>query len=140
MFLNSTESESVRQLTLRATNPDLPARGTDLLREFHLYRALTLAACFEDVSAEEQRQFLEAIQSHQRQLAEWAENCPENFHALERMVAAELARLQGRLDEAIRAYEEAMRSGVSPASKACSSKPSPLRVPNESECPRICCT
>ncbi|QRN99170.1 AAA family ATPase [Archangium violaceum] len=84
--------------------------GILFFREFNLYRALALAACFEGATAEEQRQFLEAIQRHQRQLAEWAENCPENFHALERMVAAELARLQGRLDEAIRAYEEAIRS------------------------------
>ncbi|WNG41593.1 AAA family ATPase [Archangium violaceum] len=84
--------------------------GILYFREFNLYRALALAACFESVSAQEQRQFLEDIQRHQQQLAEWAENCPENFHALERMVAAELARLQGRLDEAIRAYEEAMRS------------------------------
>ncbi|SEK27544.1 Predicted ATPase [Stigmatella aurantiaca] len=80
------------------------------LREFHLYRALTLAACFEDAPPEEQQRWLEAIQGHQRQLAAWAENCPENFHALERLVAAELARLSDRPDVATRAYEAAVRS------------------------------
>ncbi|OJH42589.1 trifunctional serine/threonine-protein kinase/ATP-binding protein/sensor histidine kinase [Cystobacter ferrugineus] len=80
------------------------------LRGFHLFRALTLAACFEGATSEEQRQFLEAIQSHQRQFARWVENCPENFRALERLVSAELARLEGRSEEATRAYEEAIRS------------------------------
>ncbi|WNG41034.1 AAA family ATPase [Archangium violaceum] len=76
----------------------------------HFYRALALAACFEEATPEEQRQFLEGIQSHQQQLAEWADTCPENFHALERLVSAELARLAGRSEEATRAYEEAIRS------------------------------
>ncbi|HEX8539141.1 MAG TPA: GAF domain-containing protein, partial [Cystobacter sp.] len=84
--------------------------GILFFREFHLYRALTLAACCEGAAPEEQQRLLEAIQGHQRQLAEWAENCPENFHALERLVSAEWARLLGRPDEATRAYEEAIRS------------------------------
>ncbi|WP_257449336.1 trifunctional serine/threonine-protein kinase/ATP-binding protein/sensor histidine kinase [Archangium lipolyticum] len=77
---------------------------------FHFYRALALAACFEEASPEEQQRLLEAIQSHRQQLAEWAGSCPENFHALERLVSAELARLSGRSEEATRAYEEAIRS------------------------------
>ncbi|ATB35299.1 sensor histidine kinase [Cystobacter fuscus] len=85
-------------------------RGTLPHCTFHFYRALTLAACFEEATPEEQRRWLEAIQGHQRQLAEWAEHCPENFHALERLVSAELARLEGRSEEATRAYEQAIRS------------------------------
>ncbi|WNG30402.1 AAA family ATPase [Cystobacter fuscus] len=77
---------------------------------YHLYRALSLAACFEGAPPEEQRQFLEAIALHQRRFAQWAENCPENFHALERLISAEQARLAGRSEEAARAYEEAIRS------------------------------
>ncbi|WNG26071.1 AAA family ATPase [Cystobacter fuscus] len=84
--------------------------GMLYFREFHLYRALTLAACFEGSPPEEQRRLLETIQGHHRQLAEWAENCPENFLALERLVSAELARLAGRPDEATCAYEDAIQS------------------------------
>ncbi|HYO67661.1 MAG TPA: GAF domain-containing protein, partial [Archangium sp.] len=40
----------------------------------------------------------------------WAEHCPETFRAPERMVAAELARVSNRPDEAIRAYEEALHA------------------------------
>jgi predicted ATPase/signal transduction histidine kinase/tRNA A-37 threonylcarbamoyl transferase component Bud32 len=84
--------------------------GSLPLREFHLYRALTLAACCEGATPEERRRYIEDIEGHQRQLAEWMEYSPENFHALERMVSAELARLAGRADEAACAYEEAIRS------------------------------
>ncbi|WNG17872.1 AAA family ATPase [Cystobacter fuscus] len=79
-------------------------------REGHFFRALTLAACFEEATPEQQREWLEAIERHHQQLAEWAENCPENFRALERLVFAERARLDGRSEEATRAYEEAIRS------------------------------
>ncbi|HEX8536477.1 MAG TPA: ATP-binding protein, partial [Cystobacter sp.] len=83
--------------------------GSLLVREGHFYRALTLAACFEEASPQEQREFLEAIERHHQLLAEWAELCPENFRALERLVFAEQARLAGRSEEATRAYEEAIR-------------------------------
>ncbi len=85
--------------------------GTIEFRSFHLYRALALASCFDEASPEEQGLFLRDIQQHRQQLAEWAENCPESFRAPERVVAGELARLQGRPDEASRAYEEAIRAG-----------------------------
>jgi predicted ATPase/signal transduction histidine kinase/tRNA A-37 threonylcarbamoyl transferase component Bud32 len=78
-------------------------------REFHFFRALVLAARFEGTPPGEQPQALEAIQRHREQLAEWAEYCPETFRAMERTVAAELARLAGRGEEATRLYEEAIR-------------------------------
>ncbi|ADO72871.1 trifunctional serine/threonine-protein kinase/ATP-binding protein/sensor histidine kinase [Stigmatella aurantiaca] len=84
-------------------------KGSIAWREHHFYRALTLAACFGRATPEEQRRFLEDIELHRQQLAEWSANCPENFLALERMVTGELARLEGRSEEAIRSYEEAIR-------------------------------
>ncbi|ADO75394.1 trifunctional serine/threonine-protein kinase/ATP-binding protein/sensor histidine kinase [Stigmatella aurantiaca] len=84
--------------------------GAISVREFELFRALSLAALYEEAVPEEQQRSLEAIARHQGQLAEWAEQCPETFRASERMVAAEWARLEGRLDAAARAYEEAIRA------------------------------
>jgi predicted ATPase/signal transduction histidine kinase len=80
------------------------------LLDFHLFHALTLAACHRELAPEEQRSALEAIQGHQQQLAEWASYSPENFRAPERMVFAELARLTGQEGEALRAYEESLQS------------------------------
>ena len=47
---------------------------------------------------------------HHRQLQEWAENCPENFANRAALVAAEIARLEGRELDAERLYEQAIRS------------------------------
>jgi hypothetical protein len=52
---------------------------------------------------------LEALATHYRQLEIWAENCPENFGNRASLVAAEIARLEGRDFEAMRLYEEAIR-------------------------------
>ncbi len=80
------------------------------LLDLHLFRALTLAACFGELTPEEQGPALETIRGHHQQLAEWAGFCPENFRAPERMAFAELARITGREGEALRAYEEALLS------------------------------
>ncbi len=80
------------------------------LLNFHLYRALALAACYPSAAPQEQRQYLETMWQHQQQLAEWAGHCPENFRAAERMVSAEISRLTGGMEEALRAYEEAIHS------------------------------
>ncbi|MFL5357777.1 AAA family ATPase [Archangium sp.] len=80
------------------------------LLDFHLFRALTLAACCEGAAEEERQRYLEAAEVHWQQLEQWAVNCPETFRALERLVFAELARIRGRLEQALPAYEEALRA------------------------------
>ncbi len=84
--------------------------GRPQLIDYHLYRALTLAACYPGGSAQQQEEYLSEIRQHQQQLAEWARNSPETFSTLERMVSAELARLQGRAEAAISAYDEAVQA------------------------------
>jgi PAS domain S-box-containing protein len=51
----------------------------------------------------------EALTAHHKQLEVWAGNCPENFGDRATLVAAEIARLEGRDFEAMRLYEEAIR-------------------------------
>ena len=83
--------------------------GVIPLLDFHLFRALTLAACCEGAAEEQRQRYLQAVEEHRQQLEEWANNCPETFRSLERLVSAELARLTGRLEDALAAYEEALR-------------------------------
>ncbi|WP_224366225.1 trifunctional serine/threonine-protein kinase/ATP-binding protein/sensor histidine kinase [Hyalangium versicolor] len=78
--------------------------------DFHLFHALTLAACYRGAQPREQSRYLEVIREHEQQLEEWASHCSENFRAPERMVSAELARITGRTEEALRTYEEAIFS------------------------------
>ena len=80
------------------------------LAEYHLYSALTRAALCDTVGAAERARHLEALALHHRQLQEWAENCPENFANRAALVAAEIARLEGREFDAERLYEQAIRS------------------------------
>ena len=78
--------------------------------EYHFYAALTRAALCDTAGAAERARQLEALALHHRQLREWAENCPENFANRAALVAAEIARLEGREFDAERLYEQAIRS------------------------------
>ena len=102
--------EEARQASARAAELRLTSVGHIQLLDYHLYSALTLAACCEGATPEARREYLEAMRQHQQQLAEWAEHCPTNFRAAERLVSAELAHRLGRWDEAMRLYEEASNS------------------------------
>ena len=50
------------------------------------------------------------LTAHQEQLREWAENYPPTFADKHALVSAEIARLEGRDADAMRLYEEAIRS------------------------------
>jgi predicted ATPase/signal transduction histidine kinase len=80
------------------------------LLDFHLFRALSLAACLGELPPEERGGALELLREDHRQLAEWASVSAETFHVPERLAFGELARVSGRQEEAFRAYEEALYS------------------------------
>nr|WP_198316570.1 AAA family ATPase [Cystobacter fuscus] len=80
------------------------------VHDYHFYAALSLAACHDRVPPDERARRLEMLATHQRQLQEWAANCPENFSNTHALVSAEIARLLGRDLEAMHSYEEAIRS------------------------------
>jgi len=78
--------------------------------EYHFYCALSQAASCNSATAGERRQHIDAIAAHHKQLQLWAANCPENFESPNALVGAELARLDGRDVDAMRLYEQAIRS------------------------------
>jgi PAS domain S-box-containing protein len=80
------------------------------LLDYFYYTALTVAALYEDASAEEQTGWHELLTAHREQLREWAENCPPTFGDKYALVSAELARIEGRELDAMRLYEEAIRA------------------------------
>ncbi|HEX8698224.1 MAG TPA: ATP-binding protein, partial [Myxococcaceae bacterium] len=102
--------EEAREAGEKAAGLIWSSQGRIQTLPLHFFRALTLAACFGKLSPEEQGPALEAIRRHHAQLAEWDNQCAENFRAPERLVAAELARLMGQEGEALRAYEEALQA------------------------------
>ena len=78
--------------------------------ESHFYGALSRAASSDSASPGEKQQHLEALTTHHRQLEIWAELCPENFQNRAALVGAEIARIEGRVLDAERLFEEAIRS------------------------------
>ena len=80
------------------------------LLDYFYYSALTVAALYENATADEQTGWRELLTAHQEQLREWAESYPPTFGDKHALVSAEIARLEGRDAEAMRLYEEAIRS------------------------------
>jgi PAS domain S-box-containing protein len=78
--------------------------------DYFYYAALTVAALYEDASAEEQQGWRELLTTHREQLYEWAETYPPTFGDKHALVAAEIARLEGRDTDAMRLYEQAIQS------------------------------
>jgi PAS domain S-box-containing protein len=96
---------SRRAQGLLTTSPGMLERA-----EHELYSALTHAALSDSLRRDEGRQHLDAMVGHHRQLEVWARHCPENFENRSFLVAAEIARLEGRDPDATRLYEQAIRS------------------------------
>ncbi|MDB6090156.1 MAG: histidine kinase [Gammaproteobacteria bacterium] len=78
--------------------------------EFEFYSGLARAALCDGAVHEQYRQDFEALTAHRSKLEVWAANCPENFENRAALLAAEVARIEGREIEAMRLYEKAVRS------------------------------
>jgi PAS domain S-box-containing protein len=78
--------------------------------EYHFYGALARAAHHDAAPAGERPRLLEMLAAHHRQLEVWAASCPDNFENRAALVAAEIARIEGRDLDAMRLYEQAIQS------------------------------
>src|SRR3984893_1590334 len=80
------------------------------LVDYFYYPALTVAALYENATADEQTEWHELLTVHRKQLREWADIYPPTFDDKHALVSAELARIEGRDLDAMRLYEEAIRA------------------------------
>jgi PAS domain S-box-containing protein len=80
------------------------------LLDYFYYSALTVAACYENASADEQQEWRELVEAHREQLREWAESYPPTFADKHALVSAEISRLEGRTLDAMHLFEEAIQS------------------------------
>jgi PAS domain S-box-containing protein len=79
------------------------------LADFHFYGALSRTALHDAGSLQEQELNRSALDAHKRQIDAWADACHENFSDRAAIVAAEIARIEGRDIAAMRLYEEAVK-------------------------------
>ncbi|MEY4753410.1 MAG: hypothetical protein RJA44_1085 [Pseudomonadota bacterium] len=75
---------------------------------FRVVAFLVLAAVLPDQPPAEQAAIRERQRLELRRMRRWARHCPENFLHLQWLMEAELARLDLRVDAALRRYEAAM--------------------------------
>ena len=80
------------------------------LLDYFYYTALTVAALYENGSANDQTGWRDLLTAHREQLREWAENYPPTFGDKHALVSAEIASLEGRAFEAMQLYEQAIQS------------------------------
>jgi PAS domain S-box-containing protein len=77
---------------------------------YHYYSALTMATLYEQASPDERSTWREILTAHRERLREWAESYPPTFADKHALVSAEIARLEERDADAMRLYEQAIRS------------------------------
>ena len=70
--------------------------------EYHFYAALACAGVG--------KEFLGKLMEHHRRLEQWSENSPDNLQCRAVLVSAEIARLEGRPDDAALLYDHAVHS------------------------------
>src|SRR5262249_25602071 len=78
--------------------------------EYHFYSALSRAGSCESAVAGQWHGHVIALATHHRQLEVWATACPDNFENRVALVGAEIARIDGRAFDAMKLYEQAIRS------------------------------
>ncbi|MFZ5889507.1 MAG: GAF domain-containing protein [Myxococcota bacterium] len=89
----------------RAAEPLLSMMPSTLpVTAYTFYDALSRAARFESIPASQHATELSAIEQHAATLELWSKSCPDNFTHKALLVRAELARVSGKADDAIRQY------------------------------------
>jgi PAS domain S-box-containing protein len=76
--------------------------------DYTFFSALNLAALYDSASAQEKAEYRQGIDALYQQLAIWETTQPTSFQDKAKLVAAEIARLDGQVEDALRLYEEAI--------------------------------
>ena len=77
---------------------------------YHFLHALTLTALYPTASASQQQDYARVLKTKLEKFELWAHHSPENYRNRHALVSAEVARIEGRDLDAMRFYEEAIRS------------------------------
>ncbi len=75
-----------------------------------LFHSLILTALYPDAGQTEKENYLRELQTNQKTMKFWVDNCPENFRGRYLLVEAEIARVTGDFGRACRFYDEALAS------------------------------
>ncbi|MDI1451516.1 ATP-binding sensor histidine kinase [Polyangium sp. 6x1] len=82
----------------------------DEVSECHYYGALAISARYHKTPPEERAAAMATLREEQRAFRVWADNCAESFFNKYALLSAEIARIEGRDQDAMALYEQAIRS------------------------------
>lgn len=82
--------------------------GMVIVAEHNFYRSLILLDLYPGAAEDVRDAYMEEVESNQRQMKAWAENCPENFAHRYVLVEAEKARVRSAELQAMELYERAV--------------------------------
>jgi predicted ATPase len=102
------QPEEALKCILKAENLMTWIVSQHFVSEHNFYWSLILATLYPQASEEKQKQYWERLEANQKKMKVWADNCPENFLHKYLLVAAEMARISGRLQEAMNQYDQAI--------------------------------
>jgi len=88
------------------------APGLMLFCEQHFYHSLILCATIGRFEGEEREKYEKQIAENEKRLRKWGENCPDNYKHKHTLVLAEMARLEGKLADALSLYERSADEAV----------------------------
>jgi len=104
------EYDAALESATRAAEALRGAVAMPLVAMSQFYRALSMTALYPRASAARRLEFRRSVEEALRRHRHWADNCPENFANRHALLAAEVAQIEGRDMEAMRLYEQAIRS------------------------------
>jgi predicted ATPase/signal transduction histidine kinase/GAF domain-containing protein/CheY-like chemotaxis protein len=108
-FLSGDYTEALAAAAM--TEPVLRREAVQIyLLDFSYYSALTVAALYQRASVDDQAAWRTLLTTHLNRLREWAETYPPTFSDKYALVSAEIARIEGRDLDAMRIYDQAIRS------------------------------
>ncbi|MDF5737346.1 MULTISPECIES: AAA family ATPase [unclassified Nostoc] len=110
IFVTYGQYAEALKYALKLSNLPVLTLALPIETDYVLYYSLTLTALYLTVTDQKQEEFLQTLECHQQQLQYWANHCPANFLHKSQLVAAEIARIEGRDLEAMRLYEQSIAS------------------------------
>ncbi|MBP0016338.1 MAG: AAA family ATPase [Cyanobacteria bacterium SBLK] len=84
--------------------------GTISIAKLNFYSSLNLISRYATATLQEKEEYWQQLQKNQQEMESWAKRCPENFLHKYLLVAAEMARISDRWQEAMELYDRAIES------------------------------
>jgi predicted ATPase/signal transduction histidine kinase/GAF domain-containing protein len=109
-FLSGDYAEALDAAEKARVGFDLVVTLVEPSLDYFLFAALTVAALYDDGAEEARAEWRNLLEAHQAQLHEWAQINPSTFGDKYALVAAEIARIEGRDADAMGFYEQAIQS------------------------------